>query len=123
MRVARRAGIHIASAAAITRAMGMPTNVAASVAEKPQLLSGPAQSARASLDFGYSQALLIGEDWEPVMPKKKIVKSKKSQQVLSGIGATEQQVDMKDTVPQRIDQKGTKVEDLAGTGEQDSPGG
>ena len=26
-------------------------------------------------------------------------------------------------VPQRIDQKGTKVEDLAGTGEQDSPGG
>jgi len=57
------------------------------------------------------------------MPKKKIVKSKKSQQVLSGIGATEQQVDMKDTVPQRIDQKGTKVEDLAGTGEQDSPGG
>jgi hypothetical protein len=27
------------------------------------------------------------------------------------------------TVPQRVDSHGTKVEDLAGTGEQDSPGG
>jgi hypothetical protein len=41
----------------------------------------------------------------------------------SGIGATEDQVDMKDTVGQRIDKRGTKLEDLAGTGEQDSPGG
>jgi hypothetical protein len=36
---------------------------------------------------------------------------------------TEDQVDMKDTVPQRSDKKGTKIEDLAGTGEQDSKGG
>lgn len=41
----------------------------------------------------------------------------------SGIGATEDQVDLRDTVPQRIDRRGTKVEDIAGTGEQDSPGG
>jgi len=41
----------------------------------------------------------------------------------SSMGATEDQVDMKATVGQRIDQKGTKVEDLAGTGKQDSPGG
>ena len=39
------------------------------------------------------------------------------------IGATEDQVDLRDTVPQRINQQGTKVEDLAGTGEQDAPGG
>jgi hypothetical protein len=32
-------------------------------------------------------------------------------------------MDLKDTIPQRIDRKGTKVEDLAGTGEGDSPGG
>ena len=38
-------------------------------------------------------------------------------------GATEDQVDMRDTVPQRIDRKGTKVEDKAGTGEHDSAGG
>ena len=49
--------------------------------------------------------------------------SKPNEQELSGIGATEDQVDMKDTVPQRIDKKGTKVEDQAGTGEQDAPGG
>ena len=42
---------------------------------------------------------------------------------LSGIGATEDQMDMHGTVPQRTDRIGTKIEDLAGTGEQDSPGG
>ena len=42
---------------------------------------------------------------------------------LSGIGATEDQVDMRDTVPQRIDNKGTKLEDEAGTGDIDSSGG
>jgi hypothetical protein len=42
---------------------------------------------------------------------------------LSSIGATEDQVDLKDTVPQKIDQRGTKVEDIAGTGEHDSSGG
>jgi hypothetical protein len=42
---------------------------------------------------------------------------------LSGIGATEDQMDIRDTVPQRIDRKGSKIEDLAGTGEHDSAGG
>jgi len=51
------------------------------------------------------------------MSDKLVIESKEHHQELSGIGATEQQVDAKDTVPQRIDKKGTKVEDLAGTGE------
>jgi len=38
-------------------------------------------------------------------------------------GGSEEQVDMKDPVPQRVDDKGTKVEDVAGTGEHDSLGG
>lgn len=42
---------------------------------------------------------------------------------LSGIGATEDQIDMRGTVPQRIDRLGTKVEDLAGFGQHDSSGG
>ena len=42
---------------------------------------------------------------------------------LSGIGTTENQMDSRDTIPQRIDRKGTKIEDLAGTGQHDSPGG
>jgi hypothetical protein len=57
------------------------------------------------------------------MSQKLIIESKEHHQELTGIGATEDEVDMKDTVPQRIDKDGTKVEDLAGTGEQDSPGG
>jgi hypothetical protein len=44
-------------------------------------------------------------------------------QKLSGIGATEDQMDARATIPQRIDQVGTKVEDLAGTGEVDAAGG
>jgi hypothetical protein len=38
-------------------------------------------------------------------------------------GATEDKVDMADTVPQHTDQHGTKIEDIAGTGEHDSLGG
>jgi hypothetical protein len=44
-------------------------------------------------------------------------------QKMSGIGATEEQVDVRDTIPQRIDCHGSKIEDKAGTGERDSPGG
>lgn len=42
---------------------------------------------------------------------------------LSGIGATEEQMDIRGTVPQRIDRHGSKIEDMAGTGEIDSSGG
>ena len=41
----------------------------------------------------------------------------------SGFGATEEQVDMKGTVAQRIDARGTKVEDLGGVGGHDAKGG
>jgi hypothetical protein len=52
-----------------------------------------------------------------------VIRSKEHQQELSGIGARESEMDVKDTIGQRIDNKGTKLEDLAGTGEGDSPGG
>lgn len=39
------------------------------------------------------------------------------------VGATEEQVDLRGSIPQRIDCKGTKVEELAGTGKHDAPGG
>ena len=39
------------------------------------------------------------------------------------VGATEDKVDMADTVPQHTDDSGTRVEDIAGTGEHDSLGG
>ncbi len=39
------------------------------------------------------------------------------------LGATEDQVNMRATVPQRIDSHGSKVEDMAGTGEVDAKGG
>jgi len=41
----------------------------------------------------------------------------------SGIGATEDQMDIRGTIAQRIDSHGTKIEDMAGTGEHDSNGG
>ncbi len=42
---------------------------------------------------------------------------------LSGIGATEDQMDIRGAIPQRVDRRGTKIEDEAGTGEHDSAGG
>ena len=42
---------------------------------------------------------------------------------LSGIGATENQMDIRGAIAQRIDSKGSKIEDLAGTGETDTKGG
>ncbi len=41
----------------------------------------------------------------------------------SGIGAVEGQVSARGPIPQRIDRCGTKIEDLAGTGEHDAAGG
>ena len=48
---------------------------------------------------------------------------RKSSATDPSVGATENKVDMKDTVPQHFDRKGTKIEDIAGTGEHDSQGG
>jgi len=41
----------------------------------------------------------------------------------SGWGATEDQVNMRGALPQRIDKKGSKLEEMAGTGQHDSQGG
>ena len=41
----------------------------------------------------------------------------------SSMGATEDQMNTRQMVAQRIDNRGTRVEDLAGTGEHDAPGG
>jgi uncharacterized protein (DUF302 family) len=41
----------------------------------------------------------------------------------SGLGATEMQMNVRGSIPQRIDCRGTKVEDLAGVGQHDSSGG
>ena len=57
------------------------------------------------------------------MSDKLTIPGKGERQKLEGTGATESEVNLKDTVPQRIDKDGTKVEDLAGTGEHDSSGG
>ena len=39
------------------------------------------------------------------------------------VGATEDEVNMSKTVPQHVDNKGTSIQDIAGTGEHDSMGG
>ena len=59
------------------------------------------------------------------MAPSKLTETKLTPQTpkLSGIGGTEEQVSMRGTIGQRIDNKGTKVEDEAGTGEIDSSGG
>jgi hypothetical protein len=39
------------------------------------------------------------------------------------VGATDEAVNMADTVPQHVDDRGTSIEDIAGTGKHDSLGG
>ena len=41
----------------------------------------------------------------------------------ASLGATEDQVSMVGTVPERVNKHGEKIEDMAGTGEHDSLGG
>ena len=48
---------------------------------------------------------------------------KSQERKFSSIGATEDQMNVRGAVPQRIDKKGTKIEDMAGTGEHDGIGG
>ena len=48
---------------------------------------------------------------------------KSQERKLSGIGATEELMSVRGAIPQRIDKKGTKIEDMAGTGEHDGSGG
>ena len=57
----------------------------------------------------------------PTRPAETVLKN--HDRKLSGIGATEDQMDIRGAIPQRIDKKGSKIEDLAGTGEHDSSGG
>lgn len=57
-------------------------------------------------------------DW--LKAERSLLRSEHTDQ---SVGATEDEVNMRATVPQRIDSHGSKVEDIAGTGEQDAPGG
>jgi hypothetical protein len=45
------------------------------------------------------------------------------EQKLSALGATEDQMNARATIPQRTDRTGTKIEDLAGNGSYEAPGG
>lgn len=67
---------------------------------------------------------------EPAPPKLRIIRepitdprTRQSRRRLGNVGATEDQVSMVGTLPERTNGKGTKIEDLAGTGQHDSLGG
>ena len=58
-----------------------------------------------------------------IAPRTRSAATPGHQPVTSSIGATEDQVNMNLQLAQRIDNRGTKAEDLAGTGAHDSQGG
>ncbi len=68
------------------------------------------------------ESMLRGTMEDAALPARAAVASAQGG-TWSGPGAVETQMSMHGTVAQRIDCRGTKVEDLAGTGQQDSPGG
>ena len=63
------------------------------------------------------------EQASPKQPSTGSETASKSQKIYASIGATEDQVNFVATVPARVNRHGTKIEDLAGTGEHDSLGG
>jgi hypothetical protein len=66
---------------------------------------------------------IVVERTTPPTPPKTGASNAKASSTDPSTGATEEKVDMADTVPQHVDDRGTKLEDLAGTGEHDSLGG
>jgi hypothetical protein len=63
---------------------------------------------------------------EPLAPQPRLAPDSTTK--MDGIhrshaGATEDQVNMAGTVPERVDKHGTKIEEIAGTGQHDSLGG
>jgi len=72
------------------------------------------------------------ETLEPLVPQHRIAPDStarmntgigRSHAGVTHIGATEDQVNMAGTVPERVDKHGTKIEEIAGTGQHDSLGG
>jgi len=63
----------------------------------------------------------LGKVRRQIAPPRRKAASK--QKKPSSMGATEDQMNTSEQVPQRIDDHGTKAEDLAGIGEHDSLGG
>ena len=61
----------------------------------------------------------------PVNSKGRSLRNPRGARALSVYrwGATEDQVNMRGALPQRIDKRGSKLEEIAGTGQHDSRGG
>ena len=65
----------------------------------------------------------IGRIRKTIAPISRPIARSKGNSRASAIGATEDQVNMTLQQAQRIDSRGTKAEDIAGTGAHDSQGG
>ena len=93
------------------------TLVTASPVDFARALGGAeAQTAAASLE-GLLNSLL------DEVRRPAVLTARTGGHAESALGATEDQMNMRGTVPPRLDRVGSKVEEMAGTGEQDSLGG
>jgi hypothetical protein len=82
-------------------------------------IAAPVLAAVGAIATALAHFTVVVERAEPVAPPA----APSAFHANSGFGATEDQVDMKSTVAQRIDSHGTKVEDLGGVGGHDAKGG
>jgi uncharacterized protein (DUF302 family) len=68
------------------------------------------------------ESLLLALMADVASPQPKVMAAS-AMPAVSYLGARENQMNAQSAIPQRIDCRGTKVEDLGGTGRVDSPGG
>ena len=90
--------------------------------EQAKRAAGIADGAR-SIRMARTLGTALGRIRKQMAPRRQKAPVANGHATLSSVGATEDQVNTSEQVPQRIDDHGTKAEDLAGTGEHDSLGG
>jgi len=106
--------LHIAGWPEKCSSLDMPIRSSQSYTAKKNRLTSASKSAKITSTREAAMA---------AMRQAEAVLVKSPDRKLSGIGATEDQMNVRGAIPQRIDKRGTKIEDMAGTGEHDGSGG
>lgn len=102
------------------RQLAVPPEPAAETRHAPTLFTKLAQRLRREVPKRTEPAPAIPTAAEPAVPAHR---GTRRSHTLAHIGATEDQVSMVGTVPERVNKHGVKIEDMAGTGQHDSLGG
>ena len=119
--VARGLGVSAGQAEAFLEALHEGCTVEEAV--RVTGISAPAGNSAVLKEIARTVGTALGKITRLSKGKRKACVPAAARARFSAVGATEDQVNVILPVPQRLDNRGTKAEDLAGTGTHDSDGG